>query len=493
MESRQPALIILVVVALSACADEIPTRPILEPPRLGAVGPDSAFIDDGSFPGERAYKAVAAEFPGFAGYFYDSGKVIVETTVEGRTERMLESTRRAMGSGMLDARNGVSSQTAAMTLRTVSYSYRQLDRWRRLVRDELYSLREAHWLALDVMANQIIVGVRDVAVAARIAQEAVKLGVPVGAFRTSTAQFSPIASAKPPAVTAFSADLRGRGRPVVGGMLIQMLNTAHNNNRTVDCTLGIGVLYNGVAGFLTNSHCTNSVGTTNQPSGFFQNDIQQPATNLIGIETIDPPFTTAACATSPHDEEEMPPFPIGYPGPWPVFPPAAVLCRHTDLIFAPWDAGAVGAQSLGLIARTTALGDYDFGQLTGSITIDAVHPNLYVTSEYLSTLTPGMYLEKMGERTGWTRGRVLYTDVSVSVQWAPWPRVVNGQIDSVWTVVNLTAASFGVDYGDSGSPVFTTVGTGVLTQLVGFANGKFNDPGNGIPSFGVFFAMPAIQ
>lgn len=191
-----------------------------------------------------------------------------------------------------------------------------------------------------------------------------------------------------------------RHRPVMGGLQIQIGSAAGGF-----CTYGLTATRNGVNGFITNSHCTTTEG------GVESTQLAQPAfaadganTNTIATETVDPAFITGGVC------------------------PVGARCRYSDSAFAQRSASASRA-----IARTSI----------GSLAWDG-SSRYYVVSEQSPFV--GLALRKMGRTSGHTVGLVESTCADI------WQNGTNN------LMLCQADASFTTLAGDSGSPVFRTLG-----------------------------------
>lgn len=128
------------------------------------------------------------------------------------------------------------------------------------------------------------------------------------------------------------------------------------------------------------------------------------------------------------------------------------VCRYADATAVRIDAGITSDR--GKIARTLYAG----GTTGGSLQIDAASPSFRITSE--GTPYQNQFVNKIGARTGWSRGRVTKTCV------------VTYQGGRSWSKLRCQYfAEADVDDGDSGSPVFSDSGDGSVA-LFGMVWGK---------------------
>lgn len=337
---------------------------LLADPFARAVNSDLSLDDE--------FARIAEEVPGFGGMFYDdAGVANVYLTDASRAADL-----RRLGADGFKVLPG-------------QYDYRDLVAWRADV-DELLSLPNVVWTDIDERRNRIAVG---------IDQEAGVKGIQAiesELARTRAPRPAVIVESVPAIYNQVT--LRDRIRPVPAGVQIAFGGFV--------CTLGVNVTRAGVAGFVTNSHCSGTQGGV-QNTVFFQNT--NTAANRIGIEVADPTYgAIAGC-------------------------PAGRVCRRSDSSFARYDAAALREQAR--IAHITAC-----AATAGTITIDAATTRYTITG----TANPvvGQVVRKTGRTTGCTRNSIQQTNVNVNVS--------GTNITQLGQAI-VGAASGG---GDSGSPVF---------------------------------------
>jgi hypothetical protein len=270
----------------------------------------------------------------------------------------------------------------------------------------------------DEASNRVTIGVERGA-QARIQGIVARLGIPKEAVVLQ--ETGPV---------HFAATLRGKVRPVVGGLQI---NFPDINGFL--CTLGFNAVRNGQRSFITASHCTNHQGgVENTP---YYQPLQTSTSPKIATEVSDPAyFTGNGC-------------------------PSGFRCRFSDAARAAYTASTTS--NLGKIAKTT-------GPNNGSITING---SFNITSE--GSATVGQTVGKVGRTSGWTTGKVTNTCVNVKV-------------DNVGQFCqNLVSAR--VRFGDSGSPVFK--GSSNIT-LVGLLWGLILNQNN-VPIRYIYSPMSGIE
>lgn len=206
------------------------------------------------------------------------------------------------------------------------------------------------------------------------------------------------------------ATLSDRSDDIVGALQIRFSQYL--------CSLGFPAFRDGVRGFVTASHCSNSQGAVDGTS-YYQPLNQVPA-DLIGTEIADPPYVRNAEGC-----------------------PKGRKCRRSDANFSRYAGSRTLA--IGKIARTTGL---------GSLTIDLSNPTFSINGEGVAS--DRQAVDKVGRTTGWTRGTVSNTCVNTGVQGS-----------SIVLICQTFVSGNGiiVGSGDSGSPAFRDGSNGVT--LVG--------------------------
>jgi len=397
------------IVALSACGDAA------GPPEAGpaAVPAPAEAIALQEPEGEQA--ALARAVPGFGGLFLDeTGTPTVYLTDPAQHA----AARRALAP--IAREHGFSA--SALRVRRGEFSYAQLSDWFGQASQRALGERGVIYADLDEASNRVTIGVESADAGDRARTLLRRLGVPDGAVLVREARpVRPVAT------------LRDRVRPVGGGLQINFGNFL--------CTLGFNALRNGVASYITASHCTDVQGGTESTKHYQQDRFH--SNTLIGTEVADPTyFTGGAC-------------------------PASRRCRYSDASRGRYASGV--SQTLGRIARTASR-----GSVTGSLTISGTNPAFTVNSERANSLV-GQTVNKIGRTTGWTFGKVVATCVNTNV--------------SGTTITQLcqTFVNAGVDAGDSGSPVFNWTSGSSTVRLAGILWG-----GSGTTQF-VFSPMSGIE
>jgi hypothetical protein len=343
---------------------------------------------------------VQRQVPGFAGYYFDqNGDLTVLLTDLGQ-----ESAARGLLRGVAaDRPRGPGlERAAAIRMRRADYDFATLNGWHRQL-GPLLALEGVDFIDTDEAANRVVVGVTTDAAAARVREEATRLGVARGALVLERVAGGRLASS-----------LRDRTRPVKGGVEIAQYARANT-----ECTLGYNVRYtnlargipSGTRAFLTASHCTA------EPFRHQGGRIVQGG-SVIGHELVDPGrFTSTTDARCP----------------------VGARCRWSDAAMIAYEDSVPWA--LGYIAKP-------LWSTTGSSTDTTTQVHSDDSLRIVGRAYPavGAYVNKVGRTTGWTWGPVTRTcaDFTSSDDDGTIPTVILCQTE-------VSARATG---GDSGSPAF---------------------------------------
>ncbi len=429
-----PVAIGLTLLTAGACTDAAGPE---KPASPGNPAPSSTTLTAVSQNEAPDQLSVAQVVPGFGGYFLDaSGAPTVYLT---------DASQRPAAETALAAFLADRGFTAS-DLRVLpgDYEYSQLDAWYRQARNSAFSVNGIILGDVDEARNRIRFGVATATAGSAVQAAVSGLGIPLDAVIVQ--QRAPIKA---------MVTLRNRVRPTVGGLQINFFPTTVSPV-TLLCTLGFNAIKDGVASFITNSHCSNVEGGTETPTDYYQalrgsnagNTFTPVAANFIGVEADDPHWVISASVDCP--------------------PPIA--CRYSDASRAAYAAGV--DFTLGRIARideiTTSLDD-TLHTISGHFTIKQEQANSVV----------GESTNKVGRTTGWTVGPATETCVDVLALGTTHIRLCQ-------TIVAGIVAG-----GDSGSNVFRfkNVKSGQVV-LLGVLWGGSEDTAN--PEF-VYSPMSGIE
>ncbi|HEX5724197.1 MAG TPA: hypothetical protein VFX98_01955 [Longimicrobiaceae bacterium] len=385
---RKPATLLCCAAALAAAGcdspidppapDSSPRRaatPIAGPPRPQTLDELWAALAEG-------------EVPGFAGHRLDAEGRSVVYVANGRPT----APARAYVEGFRRSRGLAAS---AVRVVPVQYNSAQLKGWH----DALLELLGSDAvISIDIAEdeNRVVIGVRDGAAVGFARREAAARGIPNAAVDARVVE-RPVPR----------QNLQSSFRPVPGGV-------GSINSVTSQCTIGFNVVYTGgwytpesTRAFVTASHCS-SHSFASDVSVQYQPELRS-ASLRIGQEYLDAP--KASCN-------------------W------MNICfsRGSDAAIFKYD-DAVGSE-LGYLARPqlpVGIGG------RGSLNLDATNPRFAITmaaSKYMGEPVIGDWLNKVGRTSGWTRGQVTQTCVTIS-------GLICQYVSSIWS-----------EGGDSGSPIF---------------------------------------
>jgi hypothetical protein len=359
------------------------------------------------------FAEVARQVPGFGGMFFDQDGTLQvymlgqkEPVNEAMTAFLDDVITREVGRGERLSGRGVEILEG-------QYDFLALHRWQQQMSPAVLTLPGVVFTDIDETTNRLRIGITDSpGMTEAVGEYLSKLGVPREAVLISeTKEVWP--------------ELRNRRRPLRGGLQI--------NFGGFLCTLGFVASRQGITGFVTNSHCTNTQGGVE--GTVYHQSSASGTTNRIGQEVADPTyFTGGSC-------------------------PAGRRCRFSDSSFArvPHPSGPSVTTALGTIARPPV----------GSFTWNGVD-TFTITAEAAPVV--GQSVTKVGRTTGRTSGTVQQTCANFNVA------------GSNITQLCQSRASFASAGGDSGSPVFRITALPNVT-LVGIHWG----------SGGVFSPITGIQ
>jgi hypothetical protein len=273
---------------------------------------------------------------------------------------------------------------------------------------------------LDVAYNQDIDASRLQALTTRLAAS----GVPAAAMSMRAAEL-------PKRSATVGTSVRSQPLPLAGGAQFNFPTSAG----TFVCTLGVPARINGVQGFMTASHCSESTYSVSA-----RTRMTSPGGTFVGAESIDP--APRSCSL-----------------------PDTLGCRESDALFA--SGGPANAIDFGRIMYT------NFGSLTVAGVL-----NVQGTLNYPSV---GQTIYKTGRTTGLTRGTVARVCVNTLVS------EPDGNTYGALCSIEVATGSF-IAGGDSGSSVWTYNGVGpIITGIVSYGSsntGGFSPWGGVVREFG---------
>lgn len=334
-------------------------------------------------------------------------------------DRAASAVGHLMASGRIPAAPGLPLPVGGRVVRG-KYTFGQLAAWRDVTFQHITSLprHEVASLDLDEKANTVTIGVTSLASKGDrddLIANLVRLGIPERALRLQEDTRGNTVGRSALLVTAREAwsDVRQPPLEMIGGHQVYIVG--HGN-----CTIGFVARRNGVAGFVTASHCT---------------------TNQFGADSDSVSYVEGAAviAKELHDPDD---YECGiHSG-----------CRGSDAaFFGPTSATENPPMAVGLIANPISY------PLTQGGFVYSDQGYWIVVSEEANNGYVGMPVSKVGKTTGWTSGEIIATCADY------W-----GSIEYVTTCTYRTTLVD--DSGDSGAPVFLILNRGNEVMALGTLN-----------------------
>jgi hypothetical protein len=380
---------------------------------------------------DEAEAAIADRVPGFAGFAYtEDGKTIARMTRKsGLFDQAEKQGDQAKWKSM-----STPSATFAKSLgdsgdvRKAQWDSRQLLDFK----NKVFSMASAKGVIavsidrdanrLDVAYNQDLDAPGVQALTARLAAS----GVPAAAMSMRAAEL-------PKRNATVGTSLRSQPLPLAGGAQFNFPTSAG----TFVCSVGVPARINGVQGFMTASHCSESTYSVSA-----RTRMTSPGGTFVGAESIDP--APRSCSL-----------------------PDTLGCRESDALFV--SGGPANAVDFGRMMFTSVN--------SGSLTVTGVL-NVQGTLNYPSV---GQTIYKTGRTTGTTRASVARVCVDALVS------EPDGNTYGALCSVEVASSTF-IAGGDSGSSVWTYNGTGpIITGIVSYGSsttGGFSPWGGVVKEFG---------
>jgi hypothetical protein len=365
-----------------------------------SAGADQAFSQE--LPArniDEAFTRISREVPAFAGLWKERDVLVIGLTdTSSRTTEQVMPVIRTVFRGrsvLPDAFRFVLVQHSFMTLKEARIRAR-----------DLLSDQTATLVDVDERNNCVVVGIADLSQAEAARARIIGLGINERLVRIE--QIDPFKS------LGDISSLQNRVRPIVGGIQIE-----HSTSSGVaGGTLGLVLKRNGLRGFITNSHVTNTPGGV-EGTVMFQADSTQ-ANDRIGVELVDPTYfnhsTNSDC-------------------------PSGRVCRFSDSAFLSVDETVTAKRGV-ISSWSWPNGYYPPQEVIGTVPITICGENVL----------------KIGRTTGRTGGEVFRTCVDLD--------------DSKTS--NTTLLCQDVFYGeagagDSGSPVYSSTSQADKVRFHGLA------------------------
>jgi hypothetical protein len=335
---------------------------------------------------DEQFGLVARNTPSFGGMYLDEERNVLYVYSWDQSAGAAAMADEAVKAVFGDQRPG-----ARIQVLPARYGFHELKQWQDRMTPGVLGMAGVVMTDIDDRSNRLTVGVESLEKKAAVEDKLFELGIPAEAV--NVVETPPV---------ALELTLRDRRRPIVGGQQISFTR----NGSTLICTEGFNAIRAGVAGYVTNSHCTAVQGGVNATS-HHQSTIAIFGINRIGVESVDPLYFVGA------------PCPVGR------------RCRRSDSSFARRDAGVTASQ--GRIARPLALNSIVWNPLNTFRIVREQDPIV------------GQVVTKVGRTTGRTAGVVLQTCANFNV------------LGTNITQLCQSRASYLSNPGDSGSPVFRIV------------------------------------
>lgn len=331
---------------------------------------------------------IARQVPGFGGMFISADTLYVYLVDTSQLKAAEAAIVSVFGRERIPSR-GVKALQA-------KYDFVELKGWHDQQRFATLALPGVISTGVSKSENRLKINVDDENRIARVEQELSRLGVPREMVNIVVSE---------PIEPHSTHTVQDRQRPLLGG--IEILGG-------LGCTLGFLAVRNGVAGFVTVSHCTSKEGGV-ENTVFFQPN-SDDAADRIGVEIADPVYVGSSGLVAGSKC------------------PSGRTCRYSDSAFIKRDSGT--NQSMPAIAA-------DFGAIAlpypsglgfnGSKAL--INKKAWLPIE-------GEFVAKVGRTTGYTEGKVIDAceDVNKKGQ--------NVTLLCQYRVKGIAAP------GDSGAPVF---------------------------------------
>lgn len=350
--------------------------------------------------------AVAAEVPEFGGMYYSPDGQVLRVFLTSTDRAKLMAVRKSLvalfGDGVIPS-GGIKALPG-------QYGFLQLKKQYDRMGGPILGISGVTLTDIDEARNRIRIGINTSNIEPLVVAQLNQLGIPREAVTIEVT--GPIVP---------SATLDNATSPRQGGYRITRLYCNQTGVGINACTMGFNAkLSSGVAGFVTNSHCTRfSWGLDTLPgcvgfdtsgggcsggvsislfcpsscpaANFYQAPGYFPA-ELVGPEFIDPPgFTGGAC-------------------------PAGQTCRWSEAAFVRYNTGV--AWQKGIIAKTTGI-TTSISSPDVTVSTAPPAPGGFGPGKFGIVAPPsmppvvGLPISKVGRTTGWTQGAIQSTCVNL--------------------------------------------------------------------------------
>lgn len=386
----------------------VPIEPMVAPPGIAGEVEDDGWISP-----DELLARLGDVVAGFGGMFYtdDGLSVTIWLTSNVTVSEALRA--RDIAANVLD---DVHLSSLGVIPRKADFTWSQLHEWHM----RLFSEPDLDFVFSDIdeTINRIVMGVEDPSTQeAALRSVATRLGIAPGAIHFVEA-----------APAEDDTSLSSSHRPIRGGLQTAWWRTATATSHL--CTVGVPARLDSISGFLTASHCSNLIGSTN---GVGDNtSYGQPGTNQpVASEHRDGRWWTGTVSgyTCPTDRQ----------------------CRFADTNFAAYLPGETLRR--GRIAWPPSEGSTSWNGSTERTIIGLRYPEV--------GKTVAMVGRASGRRTGIVRGSCVVLNQTY------------GPTNVRW--VCMAYADYHAQGGDSGGPIFRRESGGTLdAHLQGIHKGRFS-------------------
>jgi hypothetical protein len=375
---------------------------------------------------DERFAVLADSIPGFGGFFFESGTLVVNMRGAAKMSALRSRIADFMVAGLRgrgNARAIADGRVATMRVRPTKYDYRELLTWERSIMALADGGSQPTMFDIDEAHNRIVVGVRETSFIGPMRASIAKLNVPPDAVE--------VIARSPSRPTNGGPSLQSAWSPIPDGVGIEVF--APNDVHGKSCTLGFNLTGGGTDRFfVTNSHCTSQRSNVAADADkAYQPGYAPGGGNDFATEVVDPDWIT-------HDDNPS--------------CNEAWICRFSDASLFKYNNPA-GA---------------DHGHLAVPGDFGATDVTSFWRIEGWDVPYVGMPIYRIGKRTGKHQGTVEQS--CINLQSAP------VQNPPIWYLCQGVMSAAPSDTGDSGGPVVTWLG-GDVARAIGIhwsADGAFS-------------------
>lgn len=403
-------------------------------------------------PGEERFVRMAEIVPGFAGYYYDdAGDLVIASTNSGAEAAARKAALTVLQD--LPPQRG----KGAIMFRQAQYTFSQLAAWRDVISGSFLGTRGLISVDADEVRNRVTLGVDKLARQGELIAAIVNKGIPPAALAfEQTYEAEPedwVRADTDVVIPPPGTEVTSYFEPVPGGVMISYRIPFITPPDSADyCTMGFG------------GKSLNPTVRASRGDSIFMLTASHCSSKFWGLYRGIADSTDYYQPTAAHKYVSF--NPQYYLGREKLDPDSLPCCvdhywyRYTDALLA--DVRETRHLFIGRVAKPQFYQTPRSNGLPGSFTIDQSDPYFYVTRQETS-VPVGSVVDKVGIRTGWTRGTVNSTCVD---RW-------NATTKYKWLCNTL--AYYWSDKGDSGAPVFIVL-SGNQIAAVGIHWGGFGVP-----------------